>query len=110
MRVGVGLIVLALLAGGTARQMPHYRSDLALWGAAVSVTPMLPRPALNYATALRKANRAQEAVPWFVRAYEQAERSPRFQEIRAMVRAQLQFMSAFGDDVCLRPDVQPFCF
>jgi hypothetical protein len=109
MRVGIGLIVLALLAWGTARQLPRFRTDLALWGAAVRVTPMLPRPALNYATALRKIDRHDEAVFWLIRAGQTADRSLRAQEIRAGVRGQLQWMSAFGDDVCSRPDVQPYC-
>lgn len=109
MRVGIGLIVLGLLAIGTARQIPRFQSDLRLWGAAVRVTPFLPRPALNYATALRRAGRVEDALPWFIRAHAFADRSVRAQEIRAGVRAQLLFLTAFGEDVCSRPDVQPYC-
>lgn len=109
MRVGVGLLIVGLLAAGTASTIPRFRTDLDLWGAAVRVTPNLPRSSLNYATALRKAGRDDEAVIWLIRAAETADRSTRAQEIRAGVRAQLRFLSAFGDDVCSRPDVQPYC-
>jgi hypothetical protein len=110
MRVGLGLIVIGLLAIGTARQIPHFASDAALWSRAVAVHPRLPRPALNYGTQLRKAGRVDEALVWFLRAAETADRSTRAQEIRAGVAAQLRFLSTFGDDVCARPDVQPLCF
>lgn len=109
MRVGVGLIVLGILAGGSARAIPAFQSDLALWERAVVASPSLPRPALNVATAYRKAGRTREALIWLVRAGELADRSERVTEIRAAVRAQLLFLSAFGDDVCSRPAVQPYC-
>lgn len=109
MRVGVGVILLGILAARTASTIPRFHSDLALWEAAVAVTPSLPRPALNYATALRKAGRTDEALIWFIRAAETSDRSPRAAEIRAGVRSQLLWLTAFGADVCGRPLVQPHC-
>lgn len=110
MRFGLGVIVLAVLATGTARHLPHFRTDADLWGRAVVVTPQLPRPALNLATLYRQQDRRFESVYWLLRAADVADRGSRPAETRALVRAQLHFLSAFGDDVCSRPDVQPYCF
>lgn len=109
MRLALAVIVLGILASGTARTIPHFRSDRDLWEAAVKVTLLLPRPALNLGTVYRKHGRNEDAVTWLIRAAQTADRSVRAQEIRAGVRAQLLFLSTFGDDVCSRPDVQPFC-
>lgn len=110
MRLAIALLVLGVLATGTARHIPHFASDRELWGAAVKVTPSLPRPLLNLGTVYRKQGYTNEAVALLMRAADVADRSTRAQEIRGGVRAQLLFLSAFGDDVCSRPDVQPYCF
>jgi len=109
MRFGIGLIVIGVLAIGTVRHLPHFRTDADLWGRAVTVHPHLPRPALNLATVYRKAGRNFEATLWLLRAADDADRGIRPDEVRAMVKAQLLFLSAFGDDVCSQPDVQPYC-
>ena len=102
--------LLGLLACLTVRQQAVWASDLTLWSHAVSVTPTLARPALNYATALRKDGQMTLAVIWFVRAGELAEADPRRDEYRRSIAAQLQWMAAFGDPVCERGMAQPYCF
>lgn len=110
MRIAITVLVFGILAAMTASAIPTFQSDRSVWEAAVKATPLLPRPALNLATVYRKQGRVEEAIPLFVRAATYADRSTRAQEIRGSVRAQLQVMSAFGDDVCSRPAVQPYCF
>lgn len=109
MRRAIALIVFGTLAIGTARTLPRFQSDRALWEAAVEASPALPRPALNLATAYRKADRDREAVVWLLRAAELSQSGPRGAEVRRMVSAQLRWMDAFGAEVCSRPGVQRWC-
>lgn len=109
MRRVVALIVLGTLAIGTARTLPRFQSDLQVWEAAVAASPSLPRPALNLATAYRKADRHREALIWLLRAAELSHSGPRGAEVRRLVSAQLLWMDAFGAEVCSRPAVRRWC-
>lgn len=106
MRLAVGLIVVACCAAGTARHLPTFQSDRALWHAAVVASPRLARPALNYADALLKAGETRDALLWLVRA---AELSPEGSDVRLRIRHHLWWLEAFGEPVCGRPLVSAYC-
>jgi hypothetical protein len=110
MRLAIGLLLLGCCVGRTAQVIPTYRTDRDVWEAAVEASPRLPRPALNLATAYRKEGRTRDAVLWLVRAGDLSAGAPREVELRYLIKSQLLFLSAFGDDVCGRPAVQPYCF
>lgn len=61
--VGLGLSVWA-----THARAQDWRSDEALWRAAVTTTPEQPRPALNLAKALGRLGRLPEDAQWTARA------------------------------------------
>lgn len=109
MRVVIGLLLLGCCVGRTAQIIPTFQTDRNVWEAAVEASPRLPRPALNLATAYRKEGRTREAVVWLLRAGELSPGAPREAELRYLIQSQLRFISAFGDDVCSRPTVQPYC-
>lgn len=109
MRWAVGLVVLGVWAVRTAQLIPTFQTDRTLWEAAVEASPRLPRPALNLATAYRTEGRERDAVLWLVRAAELSDGAPREAELRYLVKSQLLFLSAFGNDACARPTVQPYC-
>lgn len=62
MRVLVAALLLGLCAWRTHARLEAWRSDEALWTAAVAVSPDLPRPALNLAAAQARASRIVAAV------------------------------------------------
>lgn len=104
----VGALGLLLCAAMTATQVPTWRSDAALWGWAKTVSPNLPRPALNYAFAIIETDR-EEGLRWLIHAAHLASGHPREPEIRALIRHRLRWVEAFGGQVCGRPLVQPLC-
>lgn len=108
MKVCVGglLLVWTLLS---LQQTAFFASDRALWTRAVRVNPRLARPALNLASTYRNADDAEPAIAWLTQAGELSYDSPRGEEVRAIVRTQLLWWTAFGHDACGRHDVQRFC-
>ena len=102
---------MVLLACLTVRQQGFWASDLALWRNAAYWAPELGRPALNLATAYRKAGQRDAALLWFIRAAELSEADPRGAEYRQSIAVQLAWMEAtWGDGVCERPDLRPLCW
>ena len=68
MRVLVVALLLGLCACRTHVQLETWRSDEALWRAAVAISPDRPRPALNLAVALERRGAISEACRWISRA------------------------------------------
>lgn len=64
--IGWGLILGCVLL--TAHRATVWRSDEALWTAAVRVTPAAPRPLINLAAAYARQGRWAEAHQWLHRA------------------------------------------
>lgn len=64
--------MLGLCAYQTSTRLWDWRSDEALWRAAVAVSPEAPRPALNLAAALVHRSARDEAAFWAARAVELA--------------------------------------
>jgi len=74
MRVLIGVLVLSACAWRTHDRVQDWRSDEALFAAAVAVTPDWPRPRLNYGYALGRAGRPDPAFTQTVTALDQASR------------------------------------
>jgi len=110
MRTAIGLGLVGLLWALSLQRVPMFQSDRALWEAAVAASPLLPRPAVNLAAAYHREGRNREAVVWLVKAGELSPGAPRGVEVRWIVRRQLLWMTAFGDPVCSRQSVAPYCF
>lgn len=70
MRVLIGVLVLILCAWRTAERAKCWRSDQALWAAAVTSSPSLPRPALNLAAAYTRISEWEAALLWTLKANE----------------------------------------
>lgn len=102
-------VLLGVLAVLTARQIPMWASDERLWAAAVAVNATSPRPAFNYALALRKQGRYLEAADWLVRAAERAAGHPREADYRRAIAAQFFAIEAAGVFLCDVPTLQPLC-
>lgn len=64
----VGWLWLGLCAVLTARQVPIWSSDLALWSQATTVSPLKPRPAVNVAAQYIQAGEWDKARWWVYRA------------------------------------------
>lgn len=62
MRALVAALLLGLCAWRSHVRLEAWRSDEALWTAAVAVSPDLPRPSLNLAVAQMRASRIDAAV------------------------------------------------
>lgn len=103
-------IVLGILAALTCRQVPVWASDTTLWAAAVAVNSTSPRPAFNYALALRKAGRGLEAVPWLVKAADRATGHAREADYRKAVAMQFFALEVAGVHVCDSPSLQAYCY
>lgn len=69
MRVLVAALLLGLCAYQAFARLEQWRSDEALWTAAVAVSPGTPRPALNLAVALDRRGASAEARVWAVKAH-----------------------------------------
>ena len=67
-RALVGALVLGICAWVTQGRAQVWRSNEALWTAAVAVTPTKPRPLVNLAAAYARQGRAEEADRWLHRA------------------------------------------
>ena len=65
-RVGP-VVLLAVYTGLTALQVRVWRSELTLWGHAVAIAPLKPRPALNLALALILRGDLPMAEQWLYR-------------------------------------------
>lgn len=108
--MAVKVVLLAVvLAGLTIRQIAVWRSDEALWAQAVKQNATDARPALNYGMALRKAGRADAAVPWLIEAAKRSIGTVQEREYRARVAEQLLAVEMTGLPVCGIPSVQPYC-
>lgn len=66
--VPIGLALLVVYALITVQHVEDFRSDLALWSAAVKVTPERPRVQINYGAQLVLAQRFTEAEQTFAYA------------------------------------------
>ena len=72
MRVLIAALVLGLCAAGSHARVQDWRSDEALWRAAISVSET-PRGLLNLAVALGARSADDEARMWTIRAMTHAE-------------------------------------
>ncbi len=102
-------LLLSVLILGTLDQCRQWRSDVALWSAAVRVSAS-PRAALNLAIAYRQAGRIEGAL-WqlqvtAVRARGRGDEA----RYRAAVARQLAYLELQGVTVCDSPSFQPLCF
>lgn len=68
MRVLVGALVLVLCAWRTHDRAMDWRSDEALWSAAVVSAPDLPRPALSLGMAYARLGHWEQSAAWTGRA------------------------------------------
>ena len=68
MRVLVGVLVLCLCAWRAHDRSQDWRSDEALWRAAVTSAPAQPRPALNLAVAYARLGQWEASIEWTQRA------------------------------------------
>ncbi|MEY4385990.1 MAG: hypothetical protein RLY20_1273 [Verrucomicrobiota bacterium] len=107
----LGSLVVLLWVVGSLTDLPHWRSTYALWERAVAISPDSPRARLNFGIEQRKAGEIDAGVQSFVIAAQHADAHPNPAEIRGKVRAQLNWLVAFGNsELCRRPDVQPYCY
>lgn len=68
MRLRIGLLALVGYMGVSVWHLPVWQSDVSLWSDAVTVTPTLPRPAVNLAGAYLREQRWREAETAWQRA------------------------------------------
>ncbi len=73
-------------------------------------TSPTPRAMVNLAVVYRQRHDFQKATDLLVKAGGLAGTSPHPGAITQSVRAQVQWMQAFGGEICSRPDVQPYCY
>lgn len=102
--------LLGVLAGLTALQIPVWRDDVALWGAAVRWNTGSPRPRLNYAIALRVAGQAESAAVWLERTAEVLEGYPQAEAYRQAIRIQFTLIESTGAYVCDSARRQSLCY
>ena len=105
----IALCVCVLLAGLSARQLPYFRNNLALWSHAVTVTPELARPAINLAVAYRQRGEFEIAAQWLVMAGELTSDDQRGAEYRRVIARELNYLEIIGYRVCDQPTAQPYC-
>ena len=67
-RIAPGLL-LSVYAGLLVIHVPVWRSNVTLWGHAVQMAPLKPRPALNYAVALIARGDLDQGERWLLRAF-----------------------------------------
>jgi hypothetical protein len=103
------IVVAVVLSGLTLWQQHRFRNDRALWAAAVAVNHTSPRPALNYAIALRKAGQPEAAAPWLVAAGARAVGNRHERHYRALVAEQVMLLEITGFPVCHLPAYRPYC-
>lgn len=92
----IGWLVLGICVVLTARQIPVWSSDLALWTQAAQVSPFAPRPAVNLAAQHIQAWRWVEARAWAHQA-ERLIRVPERDRERDVVRKILDEQYAWID-------------
>ena len=100
--------LLLLLSGLTVGQQGVWRSDLTLWQAAVR-SHEGPRPAFNFALALRQDGQTERAVWWLVETVDRSVGRPEEAAVRDAVRDKLLFIRMMGFQVCDSPSTQPHC-
>jgi hypothetical protein len=96
----IGLLVACLVL--SAARIPDWQSDLSLWSAAVSVTPLRPRPSLNVATARLRAGDISGMGWWVMRGLALAEAPERAYErdvVRRVAASHLQIAGLCADSV-----------
>lgn len=110
-RVLIGLLVLGLCAWRTHERAQDWRSDQALWSAAVRTAPTLPRPRANLGAALLRTGRfaeASEAVRQAARLADQPAHARMRREIRRHLWSQLQWIDGAWP-VCDQPAFSALC-
>lgn len=103
------LVLLGVLLGLTAWQLPMWASDEALWSVAVRLNRTSPRPAFNYGLALRHAGHVDRAAFWLAMAADRATGHPREADYRRAVQAQFMAIELSGVPICASASVQPYC-
>ncbi len=95
----VGWLVLWVCAVLTARQIPVWSSDLALWQHAASVSPSAPRAAVNIASAFIREGQWVRAEVWTTRAERLVRAENRTRErdvVRKILDEQWTWIDAFS--------------
>ncbi len=114
MRAWIGALVLGMCALGSAHRLEDWRSDQALWTAAVRVTPALPTAALNLSATYLRHGQWQEASEWTLRAAHlslsrpAAPRASSQPTLPQIVQTQLAWIDVFYP-VCGTPAGRPWC-
>ena len=106
MRVLVGALLLSLCAFATQNRLTEWRSDEALFTAAVRVAPRLPRPALNLGAAFSQQGRWDDAIAWTERAQTLSERHPTGLAQQPLIQRQRQFLYVMA---CADPGSRSWC-
>lgn len=102
------IVLLTLLACLTVRQQGQWVSDVALWGRAVRVNATSPRPAYNYAVALRKAGNLQLGAWWLSEAARRVS-GGQVATYEPLLTAQVVAFEMAGHPVCDSPSLRPYC-
>ena len=108
MRVLIGALLLGCCVWQTHQRAQAWRSDEALFAAAVRVAPALPRPALNYGVALVKRGAVDEGLTWTLRAaaLADAQHDPRR---KAEAITHLQWINVVAGLPCYLPPSPSWC-
>ena len=96
----IGLLVLCFVL--SAARIPDWQSDLALWSAAATVTPLRPRPALSVATARLRAGDTAGVGFWVLRGLALAEAPERAHErdvVKRVAASHLQIAGLCAESV-----------
>lgn len=115
MRVPIAALLLLVCAYGSTHRLQAWRSDRALWTAAVTTTPQLPEAALRLGAAHIQVGRWEDAATWTLRAAQlTAERPtlarpmPGVPGFAEALSRQAWFIDAFWP-ICHRPHWQRAC-
>lgn len=109
MRVLIGALILLVCAWRTQDRLEDWRSDRALFTAAVAVTPDWPRPHLNLGYALGRVGEADAAFQATVRAVQLAHSQGNtwIQERAARQFVWLDVLYGVCDPLAARPYCSP---